>query len=125
MGIYDGRVRPLLAAAALCALVACRGDEHCTGDAQCSAPEQACRLEVDRCPGYVDVVTLSAGHCRDRGASCANDLDCVPDETCQVGVCKRDPAFCNGTAPTCPAGCDWTKPFPCACVCQACPPPPP
>lgn len=116
--------RPLFAAAALCFLAACGANERCTADAQCSAPEQACRPGLDRCPGYDDVVTLSAGHCRDRGASCSTDLDCVPDETCQMGTCKSDPSFCNGPAPACPAGCAWTEPFPCACVCPACPPPP-
>lgn len=116
--------RGALAAAALLALAGCRGDEACSSDAQCRPPEEACRLEVVRCPGYDDAVVLAAGHCRDRGASCSSNLDCVPTETCQAGTCKPDPSFCNGPAPTCPAGCAWTKPFPCACVCLACPPPP-
>ncbi|HET6922437.1 MAG TPA: hypothetical protein VFI16_04750 [Anaeromyxobacteraceae bacterium] len=116
--------RPLLAAAAIWALAACGSNEHCTGDAQCSAPEQACRPEVRRCSGFDDVVTLGEGRCRDRGASCSKAEDCVPLETCQVGTCKPDPSLCTGPVPTCPAGCAWIEPFPCACVCQACPPPP-
>ena len=123
--VYDAPVRLGLLCAVAGTLVACRANEHCTGDAQCDAPEEACRLTVDRCLGYTDVATLSQGHCRDRGAPCADDLDCVPTETCQMGTCAADPNLCTGPAPTCPSGCNWTAPFPCACVCQAaCPPPP-
>ncbi len=114
--------RPLLAAAAAWALAACDADRRCLSDAQCRAPEEACRLTVDRCPGYDTVAILSEGHCRDVGASCSSDLDCVPAETCQQGTCKPDPSLCSGTPPACPARCTWTAPFPCACVCQACPP---
>ena len=116
--------RLLLGAAAACALSACGANEHCTADSQCSQPDQACRPSVERCAGYDDVVRLSAGHCRDRGASCSASEDCVPQETCQMGTCKLDPSFCSGPAPACPAGCAWADPFPCACVCLSCPPPP-
>jgi hypothetical protein len=116
--------RFLLGAAAAYALGACGANEHCTADAQCSEEEQACRVAVDRCAGYEDVVTLSPGHCRDRGASCSGNEDCVPQETCQMGTCRADPGLCAGAPAACPDGCAWTEPFPCACVCLACPPPP-
>lgn len=115
-------MRGLLVAATVVALSACGADRRCVSDQQCSAPEQACRPTVARCPGPEDLAVLSAGYCRDLGAACSSDLDCVPAETCQVGTCKPDPSLCTGAAPTCPAGCTWTKPFPCACVCPACPP---
>lgn len=114
----------LLAAAVLPALAACGANEHCRDDAQCAGPEQACRLTVERCPGYDDVALLDEGHCRDRGAVCSDDQACVPAETCQQGSCRPDPSLCNGPPHDCPAGCAWTAPFPCACVCPACPPPP-
>ncbi|HEU4382226.1 MAG TPA: hypothetical protein VFR85_01885 [Anaeromyxobacteraceae bacterium] len=113
----------LLAAVALSILAACGADKHCSNDAQCNAPEQACRLTVNRCLGYDDVATLSEGFCRDRGALCSDDLDCVPKETCRQGTCRPDPSLCSGPPHTCPTGCTWTDPFPCACVCQTCPPP--
>lgn len=115
--------------AAWCALAACSANERCQGDQDCHAPEQACRPAVSYCSGYPSgsygsAVTLGEGYCRDVGAACATDQDCVPRQTCQVGTCKNDPSLCSGNTPACPAGCTWTEPFPCACVCQACPPPP-
>jgi hypothetical protein len=122
-------VKRLLLVAALGALATCDAKEHCTTDAECRTPEQACRLTVSYCSGYPSgsygsVVTLEEGYCRDVGASCATDQDCVPSQTCQMGTCKNNPSLCSGSTPTCPTGCTWTKPFPCACVCQTCPPPP-
>lgn len=117
-------MKRLLLVAALAALATCDAKEHCTADAQCHTPEQACRPEVERCSGFDNLATLGEGICRDVGAACSTDQDCVPLQTCQMGTCKNDPSLCAGSTPTCPTGCTWTKPFPCACVCQTCPPPP-
>lgn len=110
-------VLAVLAAAA----AGCNPEDRCLSDAQCGSSEAACRRNVERCRGEETVVMLSPGSCRDRGASCGKDLDCVPDETCQLGTCKPDPTLCSGAPPTCPPGCPWTRPFPCACVCPVCP----
>ncbi len=122
-------MKSLVLAAAWCALAACAAHERCDRDAECHTPGQACRPTVSYCSGYPSgsygsVVTLSEGYCRDVGAACASNEDCVPLQPCQVGTCKDAQTLCTGKQPDCPLGCSWTSPFPCACVCEACPPPP-
>ena len=124
------RARAGLATVALALLagtaVTCNAERDCGQGRECEGAQSECRPSVDRCPGQDRSVTLGPGQCRDRGAACSTDDDCVPEETCDTsgpsGICRtgsRCPA--PPPAPACPSGCSWGSGFPCACVCQACP----
>jgi hypothetical protein len=111
----------LLAFIAALAAAGCDLDKHCGSDGDCDDDQQACRPEVDRCPGTAVLVTFPGGHCRYKGSTCSSDLDCVPLETCgQDGVCLPTPPPC-AVQLSCPPECPFQTPFPCACVCVACP----
>jgi hypothetical protein len=116
--------RHLIAFLAVVAAAGCDVNRHCGSDKDCDDSQQACRPEVDRCPGSAALVTLPTGHCRFKSSPCSSDQDCVPLETCsQVGTCGPPPPQCTPVV-SCPASCPFLGPFPCACVCTACPPAP-
>jgi len=104
----------------------CDADRSCSGNSDCDGSGSECRPSVDACPGFSQVVTLGSGQCRDKGAQCTQNSDCVPEEICDIsqqpGLCGPPPAGYCSAVPSCPAGCPWTSPFPCKCVCKACPP---
>jgi hypothetical protein len=96
-------------------------NKHCKSDSDCDSAEQACRPDVVGCPGSSTLVTFPDGHCRFKRSRCSTDSDCVPLETCgQDGVCVDTPPPCTAS-PSCPPGCAFQTPFPCKCVCAACP----
>jgi len=111
----------LLSLLAAVAVAGCEFDKHCGADGDCDDDQQACRPDVSPCAGTVVLVTLDGGHCRYFGSFCSSDVDCVPQETCaQDGVCRAPPPQCT-IQQSCPAGCPFQAPYPCACVCLVCP----
>ncbi len=128
--MIPGRVLAVLAPAlAVAALAACKPLQACSSDAQCDAHEEACRPTATYCVGYPDVAVLSRGYCRGFGAACASADDCPPSQRCRSdGVCVDDPGLCKSgpSAADCQAigaDCQPVTPYPCACVCPACPAP--
>ncbi len=112
----------VLGAALLLALGACRANVDCESDADCGEDER-CRLEVAACPGHPTAVSSRGGECRDFGSACASDADCVPEERCDAdGICRPPQVpICTSPPSSCPPGCTLVAPYPCACVCEACP----
>ena len=96
----------------------------CTNDQQCGgAAGSWCSRKVTQCPnGMPPPVTVAAtGVCKTLPAACAAPDDCPPGYSCSMGQCKAFPDQCTIAPQQCPAGCVWTHPWPCACVCDACP----
>lgn len=107
----------------------CDAERDCGSGKECEGAQSECRPSVNYCPGEDRAATLGPGQCRDRGAGCSSDNDCVPEEICDTsgpsGVCRAGSRCTQpppGT-PSCPSGCTWEAGFPCACVCQVCPAP--
>jgi len=116
----------LFVALAAVAAASCNPDRDCDAGDRCKSPDSECRPAVVQCADETRAVILTSGQCRDHGAVCSTDSDCVPDEICDTsvpsGVCTPG-SRCSGPPPVepCPAGCIWPGAFPCACVCTTCP----
>lgn len=98
----------------------CSASEPCGADEGCFFPVTACGSPSG--PSTPNFVVGSTGTCKALPATCTRAADCTASApTCNNGTCGTAVDYCT-TKPSCPVGCTFTAPWPCACVCPQCPP---